>query len=481
IPTMIPTANAFIIFPEEEGGFHGQVGIGTLNPTEHLDVVGTIKMGGFKMQGGAAIGLVLTSDANGVGTWQPIPQEGIGGGGTEKYIPRFSSNNSIGNSIIYQSSANAIGIGTTSPDTRLSVIGNIRSSFDTNETEFIEMYHDGFRSCLDWYGDGYLIFRYSASNLIYISQSGNLGIGTSPNERLDVNGKLYMRDNIKLNSNWLSGDGDDEGIYIGCYGKVGIGTNIPTEKLEVNGKLRMQDNINLNLNWISGDGTNEGIYVNLFGQVGIGTNTPSDLLDINGRLHMGGNIKLNQNWLSGDGNNEGIYVDNNGFVGIGISTPDYRLTVNGSTKIDSNLKVLGHILPEGGIVTDSKITIKSNQNDVLIIAGSSKITIDPTGGITIESDDGIIIDSKSDISINSNSDIDISAFDISIHASRNIDIKAGNLLDLTSGAIMDLQGALIHLNGNFRNVARVDDQVICPFGGGIGNIITGSPTVFTGN
>ncbi len=56
---------------------NGNVGIGITNPTEKLDVAGTVKMTGFKLPGGAANGYVLTSDASGVGTWQVS----TGGGG----------------------------------------------------------------------------------------------------------------------------------------------------------------------------------------------------------------------------------------------------------------------------------------------------------------------------------------------------------------------------------------------------------------
>lgn len=77
----------------------GNVGIGTSNPTESLEVLGTAKVNGFQMDNGASNGHVLTSDDSGIGTWI-APAGGIGGGGTINYVPKFTSNTSIGNSII---------------------------------------------------------------------------------------------------------------------------------------------------------------------------------------------------------------------------------------------------------------------------------------------------------------------------------------------------------------------------------------------
>ncbi|MCK5619924.1 MAG: tail fiber domain-containing protein, partial [Candidatus Krumholzibacteria bacterium] len=51
----------------------GGVGIGTNTPTQELDVAGSVKMQGFDMPVGGAAGYVLTSDAIGQGSWQPVP------------------------------------------------------------------------------------------------------------------------------------------------------------------------------------------------------------------------------------------------------------------------------------------------------------------------------------------------------------------------------------------------------------------------
>ena len=51
----------------------GNVAIGGTNPVSKLDVTGTVKMTGFQLGASATAGNVLTANASGVGTWQPIP------------------------------------------------------------------------------------------------------------------------------------------------------------------------------------------------------------------------------------------------------------------------------------------------------------------------------------------------------------------------------------------------------------------------
>lgn len=54
-------------------GDNGNVGINTNNPQSALDVNGTVRMTGFRMPTDADDGRVLTSDANGNGTWEEPP------------------------------------------------------------------------------------------------------------------------------------------------------------------------------------------------------------------------------------------------------------------------------------------------------------------------------------------------------------------------------------------------------------------------
>jgi len=77
----------------------------------------------FKMSTGSSNGYVLTSDASGVGTWQPASGGGIGGSGTANYIPKFTASTTVGNSSFYETGG-YVGLGTTIPGSRFTVVEN---------------------------------------------------------------------------------------------------------------------------------------------------------------------------------------------------------------------------------------------------------------------------------------------------------------------------------------------------------------------
>jgi hypothetical protein len=119
-----------------------RVGIGTNNPVAKLQVNGNISGSSFT---GSVFGTsswannaLSASYAPGGGTtlttgstypitssWAATSSNIIGG--TSNYIPLWSTNTSLGNSVLYQNSSN-IGIGTTSPVSKLEVVGNISAS-----------------------------------------------------------------------------------------------------------------------------------------------------------------------------------------------------------------------------------------------------------------------------------------------------------------------------------------------------------------
>src|SRR3990167_4427166 len=97
----------------------GNLGIGTKNVTQKLDVRGNINASNeIYVRNGTAISPWLYNQTAVSGTGN------ISGGGTQGYLPQWSGTSGLNNSIVYVAGGK-VGIGTTSPQQRLNVIGSL--------------------------------------------------------------------------------------------------------------------------------------------------------------------------------------------------------------------------------------------------------------------------------------------------------------------------------------------------------------------
>ena len=132
----------------------------------------------------------------------------------------------------------------------------------------------------------------------------------------DNMGNHSATQNLELNSFYLSGDGDDEGIYVDANGRIGIGKDDPGQALDVAGNLRVdKDDAKMLFFSLASDGTTSTsnkseIRTNVDPPLGLTAN-PRGPGDHTMSFHVasnnsGGNVKVMV--LQGDGN-----------VGIGTS------------------------------------------------------------------------------------------------------------------------------------------------------------------
>jgi hypothetical protein len=353
-----------------------KVGIGTTAPTERLDVVGTAKMTGFNMPTGATAGYVLTSDVNGVGTWQAAPGGGAGGWTDDGTVVRLTT------------STDKVGIGTTNPTGPLevekstaganAVVAYFSNPSDVANTEVSIDLGIGTSTPTEWRVKG-------ATNNLQISNTAmgtpglvlnsghNVGIGlAAPLDPLDVNGDIRVRGADVRDANGVSrvtltagGDldlshnaGGSAVKILGAVGDVGIGI-APQDKLDVNGDVRIRgadikdaggvvrvtlpNGGALDLNTIAG---NMALRVAAGGNVGIWQAAPADPLDVNGDVRVrGGDINdaggFTRISLPAGGNldlkdpagNMALTVTPAGNVGIGVAAPDQKLDVDGTVEM----------------------------------------------------------------------------------------------------------------------------------------------------
>jgi hypothetical protein len=218
----------------------GNVGIGTISPAEKLEVAGSIKSTSRAIAGGSTAGITLSYDtSNSIGlieTWTSKPI------GIETAGVRRMTIDSSGN----------VGIGTTSPQDKLEVLGNIRlrESSSNAETVYISTNARGGGT-----NDADLRLGNSNNGDILTVHNAYVGIGTtSPAATLDVDddntGKIRLLRNgstrVELSNNANEGElslyrsSTTKTIYISSYynsyfngGKVGIGNTSPAGQLDI--------------------------------------------------------------------------------------------------------------------------------------------------------------------------------------------------------------------------------------------------------
>ncbi|MDB4061973.1 hypothetical protein N9515_08570, partial [Vicingaceae bacterium] len=149
--------------------------------------------------------------------------------------------------------------------------------------------------------------------------SGNVTWGSAVSDNL---GDHTATRNIELGTNYLSGDGDNEGIYINPAGNIGIGTTNPSYKFHIkatnnSGDILLEDEYP----FIYLDITNQGNAGFQFKKAG------------NNKFEMYYNGPANSfiiNHLTSNGPD--LTITSTGNLGIGVSAPTQKLEVAGKTK-----------------------------------------------------------------------------------------------------------------------------------------------------
>jgi len=360
----------------------GKVGIGTTSPAVKLEVVGDVRVSADE----AFIARYTSNDNyRGLLQWQGLQlgnngQNLIVAGNTQTggYLDFVvnNANDLDGNpaahngevAMTLQSDGDVImnggnvGVGTTEPTNKLHVEGdNIRlvGSAGTIKLEA------GGQTGISRVGTGV--------QDISIDSTGNVGVGTAdPEEKLEINGNLYLNDGFIINGGTYSGlysdtsDGSDtkrvmiasggggspsRGAYLYMFGnEFTSGLKGKVEIYSGNAGNSVPGDSDIAL--ISGVTNEPAIYVEgSSGNVGVGMTGPSEKLEVDGTVKAtafvgngsgltgisGGDASYGSSVSSPD---DAVYVDDAGSVGIGTAAPTRTLEVNGNVgAFDSNNKI----------------------------------------------------------------------------------------------------------------------------------------------
>ncbi len=150
---------------------------------------------------------------------------------------------------------------------------------------------------------------------------------------VDNFGDHQATQNIETSNNWLSNDGNNEGVFVDTDGDVGINTNTPSNSLHVVGSVRIVDgkqadgrvficDANGKGTWTNPDvlgdddwvSSGDDMYSGASGNVGIGTSTPGAKLDVGGQIWQSGTGESVFIGV-GAGENDDLSANRNAFIG----------------------------------------------------------------------------------------------------------------------------------------------------------------------
>lgn len=413
----------------------GYAGIGTTNPQTQLDVYGAGRFTSGTVTGDEGKLKYVPHDNGGFYQYYDGKEWKSLAGGEITYGDGIFTDN--GGDIYYN--GGNVGIGTDIPRGKLDVKGDFRlrgssgnyiglqAAETTDNTIYTLPENDGISGqVLSTDGDGLLkwidVAKYNEFDLsdhtadkninlagyqlvgngglegIQIDQDGNVGIGTTPATKLDVNGEGSFQKNIWIKSDDASlilenasqqsmmmrvlENGDFSVLNNGAAkpvfnitqeGKVSIGEYNPGAELSVDGRI---------VSGATGTAPTMGRYIQMYyftnedegvihafdydsntekpirfraneyyfteGRVGINNDNPAYDLDVNGNINFTGKLYRNGEEFEGSNNlwisNGNIAYYNDGYVGIGTMNPSARLDVNGQIKISGGNPANGKVL-----------------------------------------------------------------------------------------------------------------------------------------
>ena len=211
----------------------GNIGIGTATPSAKLEVAGNVKI----VDGTQGSGKVLTSDANGLATWQAptsvVETDPKVGSLSNNKIPRWNGTSLIDGSIIDDGH---VGINTNTPQRTLDVYGDIAqgmwldnlpsrrigvmdatthvAGMEIENTTLTGLYSQKVHFLSHHHSNGY-------GRRVTIDEDGKVGIGTeTPQAKLDIVGNIKIADGTQSQGAILTSDANGQASWTASAGCV---------------------------------------------------------------------------------------------------------------------------------------------------------------------------------------------------------------------------------------------------------------------
>jgi predicted RecA/RadA family phage recombinase len=339
---------------------------GTFRATGNSLIGGTLGVSGVttlsNLSGGST--RMVVASTTGVLSTQAIPTGTLGGSGTINYIPKFTAASTIGNSSIFNNAIGDVGINDDTPSYKLDVNGTFRvvngSLF--NGIMYVEdnaifykdvtVNRDLFMNTSQSFSGNGILTDYLKNTGIkfYDSALGNMTIFNKATSS-SFGSIIFSTGNSTGNANGLP----TERMRISYEGNVGIGTS-PTNTLDVNGTLRVRTTNTVTPSTILGRDVN-GVVSGVV--VGSGLNLSSGTLSL---ASSGGFVTTNSDYTVTI--TDSWIVFNNNFSNITVTLPNAATSL-GRTLYFRNAAA-GSIVSAGTAnVINNTVTTGTPTNDIL--------------------------------------------------------------------------------------------------------------------